>query len=308
MRAGRQAPAALLLAALAASPDAAPAAAATHDRSFWRSIVQDRYRVPAGESADELVLELNEHLGSPDPELRDDFAYSIAAAWIYKQRLVSEATLRRLLHAWTGNLKIGLGGTGGDEIFRRSFSALDLSILAALDNEHPFLGEDEFTALLAAALGYLAGERDLRAFDVRTGWMHATAHTADLLKFLGRNRRLRPADQKRILEAVAGKLRDAGDVFTHGENERLAAAVRSLVLRPDFDAAAFTAFLAAVAEPGAHLWDKGPLVDPARYAATQNGKDLLRSLYVALALGAAPGPGPEATRAEILRTLGTLGG
>lgn len=210
-----------------------------------------------------------------------------------------------MLETWTGNLKAGVGGTGTDEVFRRSFSALDLSVLAALDNEHPFLSEEEFARLLSSTLAYLAGEKDLRAFDVRTGWMHATAHTADVLKFLGRNPRLRPADQRRILDGIAAKARDAGLAFTHGENERLAAAVMSLVLRKDFDAAAFTAFLADLAEPGEHLWDKGPLVDSARYAATQNAKDLLRSLYVKLALRQPPGPEPA--RNEILETLEKLG-
>ena len=119
-------------------------------------------------------------LGSPDPELRDDFAYSIAAAWIYRDRRVSE------------------------------------------------------------------------------------------------------------------KVR----------HELLAAAVQSLVLRKDFDAAAFARFLAEVAAPGEHLWDQGPLVETARYAATQNGKDLLRSLYVALVLNKAA---PEPPRAEILKTLEKLG-
>jgi hypothetical protein len=307
MSAWRKPVAAWLLAAGASIPAGAAEARAIpgHDRSFWRGIVQSHFQVPAGQSADALVLELGSYLGSPDPELRDDFAYSIAAAWIYHDRRVSEKTLHDLVKAWSANLLVGLGGTGSDTLFLRAFSALDLSILAALDNQHPFLDDAELAGLLSAALAYLAGEKDLRAFDTRHGWMHATAHTADLLKFLGRNPRLRPADQGRILEAVAAKLRAAGETFTHGENERLAAAVQSLVLRQDFDAAAFTRFLADVAEPGAHLWDKGPLVDPVRFAAAQNAKDLLRSLYVALVLNKAAAEPP---RAEILKTLEKLGG
>ena len=81
--------------------------------------------------------------------------------------------------------------------------------------------------------------------------------------------------------------------------------MQSLVLRADLDSAAFTRFLAALAEPGEHLWDKGPLVDPARYAATQNAKDLLRSLYVKLA--SRQPPGPEPVQAEVLKTLEKLG-
>ena len=303
MSAWRKAVAASLVVACASIP--AAGAAPGYDRSFWSGIARNRFEVPAGESADALVLELSAFLGSPDPELRDDFAYSIAAAWIYRDRRVSEKVLHELLRAWSANLRVGLGGTGSDTLFLRAFSALDLSLLAALDNQHPFLDGAEYAALLSAALAYLAGEKDLRAFDPRQGWMHATAHTADLLKFLARSPHLRPADQGRILEAVAAKLRTAGETFSHGENERLAAAVQSLVLREDFDAAAFTRFLADVAEPGVHLWDKGPLVDPARYAATQNAKDLLRSLYVALVRNTAA---PEPPRAEILKTLEKLGG
>lgn len=283
----------------------APAGPAGHDRSFWRAIAKNRFEVPAGESADTLVVELSGLLGSPDPELRDDFAYSIAAAWIYRDRRVSDKVLHELLKSWSANLQAGLGGTGSDTLFLRAFSALDLSLLAALDNQHPFLDDAEHANLLSAALAYLAAEKDLRAFDPGRGWMHATAHTADLLKFLGRSPRLRPADQGRILEAVAAKLSAAGATFAYGENERLAAAVQSLVLRKDFDDAAFARFLAAVAEPAAHLWDQGPLVDPARFAATQNAKDLLRSLYVALVSSKAA---PEPARAAILKTLEKLGG
>jgi hypothetical protein len=81
--------------------------------------------------------------------------------------------------------------------------------------------------------------------------------------------------------------------------------VQSLVVRKDFDAAAFARFLAALARPAEHLWDQGPLVDPLRFAATQNAKDLLRSLYVRLALDKAA---PEPPRALILATLEKLGG
>ncbi|PYQ02396.1 MAG: hypothetical protein DMF82_16225 [Acidobacteria bacterium] len=283
----------------------AAGAAPGHDRAFWSGIAKNRYQVPAGESADALVVELGQLLGSPDPELRDDFAYSIAAAWIYRDRLVSEKTLRELARAWSANLRVGLGGIGSDTLFLRAFSALDLSLLAALDHQHPFLADAEYAGLLSAALDYLAGEKDLRAFDPRRGWMHATAHTADLLKFLGRNARLRPADQGRILDAIAAKLRVAGTTFSYGENERLAAAVQSLVQRKDLDAAAFARFLAAVAEPAEHLWDQGSLVDPLRFAATQNAKDLLRSLYVRLMLDKGA---PDAPRAEILKMLEKLGG
>ncbi len=278
-----------------------------HDKAFWLGIAHDGYKVPAGESADALVLELNAYLGSPDSQLRDDCAYSIAAAWIYSDKRISPETLRSLLATWTGNFRKGLGETGSDALLLRSFSALDLSTLAALDNAAPFLTEGEFASVLADTLGYLEGEKDLRGFDPRKGWMHATAHTADVLKFLGRNPRLKPADQGRILAAIGSKIRAAGLVFTWGESERLARAVESLVLRPDFDRPAFTAWLGTVQEDGKRLWQNGPAIDPDRFPGVQNAKDLLRSLYVGLALRGREQPNVEAVRAEILRCLEALG-
>jgi uncharacterized protein DUF2785 len=189
----------------------------------------------------------------------------------------------------------------------RSFSALDLSTLAALDNVGPFLTEGEFASVLSDTLAYLEGEKDLRGFDPQKGWMHATAHTADVLKFLGRNPRLKPTDQARILTAVGAKIRAAGLVFVWGENERLARAVESLVLRPDFDRAAFTAWLAAIQEDGKRLWQNGPAIDPGRFPGVQNAKDLLRSLYVGLALRGREQPSVEVARVEILRCIEALG-
>jgi hypothetical protein len=271
-----------------------------HDLAFWRGIEKNHFEVPAGESADALVQELGDSLGSTNPELRDDFGYTIVAEWVYKSHRVSEKTLHELVKRWQGNLEVGLGAKGSDTLFLRAFSALDLSILAALDNDHPFLGDKEYADLLTSTLSYLAGEKDLRAYDGERGWMHATAHTADLLKFLARSSRLRPEDQKRILDTVAGKVHGAGEVFTHGENERLAAAIGSLVRRQDFDPAAFTAFTAALVEPANHLFDHGPLIDSERFAAMQNGKDLLRSLYIYLLQRKATA-GPAQT--EILKAL-----
>jgi hypothetical protein len=277
-----------------------------HDKAFWLAIAKNDYRVPDGESADALVLELNQYLGSPDPQLRDDCAYSIAAAWIYRDKRLSNGTLRSLLATWTANFRKGLGETGSDGIFARSFSALDLSTLAAFDNVKPFLEDAEFASLLSATLAYLEGEKDLRGFDPQKGWMHATAHTADLLKFLGRSPRLQPADQGLILAAIRAKLSAVGHVFVYGENERLARAVESLALRPDFDRAAFSAWMEQLKADGKRLWQNGPAIDPARFPPVQNSKDLLRSLYVDLALRGQDRPAVEEIRGEILRCLEAL--
>ena len=71
-----------------------------HDPSFWRTIVKQQYAVPEHESADALAHELSSLLESPDPELRDELAYSILSAWISRRSVLSPPTLLSLTDEW----------------------------------------------------------------------------------------------------------------------------------------------------------------------------------------------------------------
>jgi hypothetical protein len=284
----------VLLAVLLTSPHQS---ASTHDKAFWRTVAANKYAVPAGESVPVLVAELSAYLGSPDPELRDDIGYSTLAAWIYRQKIVPVDHRRTLLAEWIANLSSGIGERGTDSVFRRSFSALALGILAIADNEAPYLEKAEFDRLLAASLTYLRNERDTRGFDASKGWMHSVAHTADLLKFLARSRHLQPAQQETVLKAIVDKMGSVDGVLTHGEDERLARAVLSVVARSDFDEAAFRAWAPSLAPRAA-----GPPT-PASLAAAQNRKNLAVSLYAVLSADPRPLPTIQAAREIVLAVL-----
>ena len=181
------------VAMLAVAAMAGPA----HSLDFWKQIARDKYAVPADSNLGELTAELTDMLASPDPELRDDIAYSTLAAWIYQTRVLDGAALRTLIASLLGNLTAGIGERGTDGVFRRSFSALTLSAVVARDNAAPFLTAEEFRRIEQAALAYLRTEQDLRGYDPEHGWMHSAAHTADLLKFIGRSRFLsRPINRR----------------------------------------------------------------------------------------------------------------
>src|SRR5262249_38408458 len=167
-----------------------PAAAQSttaHDKAFWRAIAASTFEPPPGTTAAQLAPELVANLGSPDPELRDNLSLTILTSWIYRKKLLTPDHLRPLTATLRGNLREGIGDTGNDGVLRRSFSALALSIVAARDNDAPFLSAAEHAALVDAALAYLRDERDLRGYDAAKGWMHSVAHTSDLLKFLARS-------------------------------------------------------------------------------------------------------------------------
>ena len=273
-----------------------------HDKAFWRMIVKNDYKPPAGTSPSELALELSKSLGSPDPEMRDELAYNILATWIYKTHQVDLSTLRALTEVWQGNLA-AIPGSGENPALRRSFSALMLSVAVARDNAEPFLEEQEFRKLWRGALAYLAVETDLRGFDNQLGWIHSAAHTADLLKFLARSRYATREDQAALLAAVQLKLSTAPVVFIYGEDERYARTVLSVILRKDFDLPVFEKW---AKDLGSTLHAE---IVPSEQVlhGQQNVKNFLTKLDFILLLQTEPGPSvhsaEEAVRTAVKNTF-----
>ena len=270
---------------------------------FWLALTRDCI-VPAGESAAGLVREAIGLLGSPNPIWRDDVGYGVIVSCVYQKKLLDAGQRRGIVDTLSGNLRRGIGETGTDTVLLRSFSALDLSILAALELQDPVLDEAGYRRLLDDALAYLRDERDLRGIEPRVGWIHATAHTADLLKFLARDPRFTPADQTRLLDAVWLRMTTPGTpVFTHAEDERLAAALLSVARRPDFDPASLEPWLGRFVALETSIWQQSP-PDATALDAAQNARNLLRSLHLLLVLPKPePTPGQLVAREKVLATL-----
>lgn len=271
-----------LLGLLLLLPALLTAQAATHDRAFWRSIAESKYAVPPGESADALAHELSGLLASPDPELRDDLAYSILTRWIYsRNNILSTSTLISLTDEWRANLKSGLGENGTDSVLRRSFSALMLSSMARREAKAPFMGAERYHQLVAEGIAYLQTERDLRGYDAKLHWIHATAHTADLLGALADSSLLTREEGVAILAAISSRLATAPEVYAQGEQDRLADAIVSVVRRSDFDAASFDSWLKQIQDEDRNVWTATTVEGLAHY---QNHNYMLQALMVRLAL------------------------
>jgi len=128
---------------------------------------------------------------------------------------------------------------GNDSVLKRSFSALLLSSMAEREAKAPFMGVERYHQLVDEAVAYLQGERDLRGYDAKLGWIHANAHTADLLQALAKSSLLTKGEEQSMLAALAARLSSAPQVYTQGEQDRMAAAVLAVIRRPSFDAASF---------------------------------------------------------------------
>jgi hypothetical protein len=248
-----------------------------------------------------LLRELSGYLGSRDPELRDDLAYSITTIWIKHQEQISTDELCLLLDDWQADLRTGIGETGNDGILKRSFSALSLVALAERDLKMPFLGEERYRAFLANALAYLRDERDLRGFDPTLGWIHATAHTADLLAALAANPLLKNEDQGRLLDAISRRLSSAHEIFTYGEQDRLSALAATIVVRKNFDAPAFHNWLSALDAADQKVWkDIPPHLELLQ--TFENDTYMLRGLAAYLSVNVSAPAGMEAQKA-VLKVL-----
>ena len=275
--------------------------APAHSVEYWRAIAKADYAPPAGADVPALTIELLDMLGSPDPELRDQLAYSALASWIYERKLLDAAALQAVTATLLGNLRINLGSVGTDAVLRRSFSALILSVVVARDNADPVLDESGYQRILTATLAYLDAEKDTRGYDETKGWMHSAAHTADLLKFLARSRYATTADQAKILDAITRKL-NASSVFIYGEDERLARAVLAIVNRKDFDGAAFTQWTQK-SRPAA-IGSERP--SAAQLQAAQNVKNMFSKLDVLLSADDKPTDSVKIARESVQAVLKNL--
>jgi Protein of unknown function (DUF2785) len=271
-----------------------------HDREFWLAIAKNHYAVPEGQQVFPLLYELSGYVGSKDSELRDDLGYSITTTWI-KHQDIPTADLNSLMDEWCANLRVGIGESGNESVLKRSFSALSLVALAERDLTKPFLTEERYRRLLDDALAYLKDEHDLRGFDPQIGWIHATAHTADLLAALAMNSMFKPEDQPRVLTAITARLSSAHEIFTFGEQDRLSLVAARIVGRKDFDTAEFDKWLNATDTADQQTWKNSP-PKLEMLQTYQNDTYMLRGLAVYLTMTPARPPVTTAQN-EVLTIL-----
>jgi hypothetical protein len=273
-------------------------AEAVHDAAFWTHLAAHDTTTAADAPA--LARELVGLLGSPDPAVRDEAAYTLLVSWIYQRKIIAPAEIVSLTDVLLANLKDGVGEVGDLRVLRRSFSALVLSIIVARDNDAPFFTKAQLRRIWDAALAYLLAEKDLRGHDEKLGWIHATAHTADLLKFLIRSKALDAKDSIDLLRAIKSKLSQAPLVFIYGEDERLARTALAVVKREDFAPQDFDAWLKDFGNQGSE-----PTSELALHQ-QQNYKNFLSKLSVLLDNIDAPTPSQKAAQTSLRRVLKNL--
>ncbi|MEQ9506570.1 MAG: DUF2785 domain-containing protein [Hyphomonas sp.] len=200
-----------------------------------------------------ILLSMPNCLDSPDPVIRDGYAFEILSL-ILRAGDQSEETVRTLMT----RLLADLASAGEDKNgFRGPFAALALAEVARVDRITPFLSEEDRWDLLMAAKTYLGGLTDYRGYSSTEGWRHGVAHTADLLMQMSLNSHLTKPQAEEILAAVATKVGTPDHAYIFGESERLAAPITYLAFKETFTAEEWAAWFQS-------LW---PADDPLRETA-----------------------------------------
>ncbi len=264
------------------------------DRALWESIVASDAEVPPGHTAADLLPPLLDLLEEPDPFLRDEVGYGVLARWVVKDQLLGPSDLRYAVERLVPDLRHGLDdddGGGDRAVLRRSYSALALAILAYRDVDDHFLDAAGVRGLLDDGLAYLLEEPDRRGWVAELGWVNATSHTADLLKFLVRNPATVADDHRRVLDALQTLLTKVnGLVFIDDEEDRLVLVVVDVLGRDTVDDDALVDWIDRF---GSWLAEHPTSSDPEVRAAAVNVKRFIRALHLALCSRAHRGGSPH---------------
>lgn len=179
----------------------------------------------------ELIDSMMEHIGSPDPELRDKLIYQGFSQLIQGEELITEEKLVDLLTTALGDeyLFYEIGDVGTDNIFKRSFSVLLIALILGKDLEKSFIPLQLLDRVRNELLLYLDLEQDLRGFVSEKGWAHSVAHTADAIDELVKNPKVDVEFFPPIFQGLANKALTFADVYIADEEERLLAPIMTML-------------------------------------------------------------------------------
>jgi|GEM_PF-487682 len=193
--------------------------------NYWKSIHESQTRDPA--IHDDLAEQLLPCLGSPNPILRDSYAYSLFTHWLRSNQL-SMAKRHDLSSQLTENLQ-------SEEVLLRSFSALILSEVLRADALDAIHNDEERDQILDQSLAALSEETDFRGLDAELGWVHPVAHLADVLWRYALHPQLSESQSEKLVEAVYQQAVTTEFSYISNEPDRLARVLNVLIRREAFE-------------------------------------------------------------------------
>lgn len=262
--------------------------------AFWDQVVAGGLEVPTDRPLAELTAELTTMLGSTDPHQRDATAYETLATWV--QRGVYDDLLDGLGDGMAAGLEVGLGQTGTDSVFRRSFSALILGECIDRDNEVQRLPAGKILAWGDRIAAWYVRERDLRGYVDGKGWAHAVAHGADAIGSVALSPHFGVPELTVLLDVIADRLLLPTQTYlVEGEPDRMALATMHILRRNLVPLSILEPWVRRITAGASRRDAAGP--NP--YVTTHNPQAFLRALHLQLAIGT----GHPEVRSDLLLAL-----
>ncbi len=214
---------------------------------------------------------LLQNFGSTDLKLRDTLSFTLLERLV-EDDLLSQGHLLSLLQVALDDhhLLAGIGESGTDSVFGRSFSVLVAPMVLGPDLGAGELSEDVVVWTLDRVLAYAWAERDWRGYIAGKGWAHAVAHTADALSVVGRHPKTPVARVPDVLSAIH-HLATLPYPLGYLEDDRLAIAAYQILQSGRLSAPVTQAWLDSFQMLG--------LDDQAKTLSGANAEHFLRSLY-----------------------------
>lgn len=267
-----------------------PGATITSMGIYGENLILDGYAVPRQRPLEEVTTELTAMLGDTDPGRRDGMAYTTLAGWVSSGAY--DELLEGLGNEMATGLGVGLGESGSDTVFRRSFSARALTECLLRDNEQHVVGENAILQWGDRLASWFLREEDLRGFVPGQGWAHAVAYGADAIGALAGSAAIGQLELTVLLDVLAERLiAPTEHRFVHGEADRMALATMTILRRDLVDVDALAPWVARLAGH-TPTTDEGAHAD----ASSANAQCYLRSLHMQLALT----PKPPSCRSDLL--------
>jgi len=198
-----------------------------------QALAANDFQLSPEEDLDALLAGMMAHIGSLDPELRDDLIYMGFYNLIQKKAVISADQMKMLLSKVLSGegMFYRLGEPEGNGIFTRAFSTLLLPLILIAHRNQPFLSLEEVMQVREGLLRMVREERDRRGFVEGKGWAHAIAHAADALDDLAQCVEVRDDVLREILTEVRAVVCISDTVYTHGEDDRLVTPVIAILRR-----------------------------------------------------------------------------
>lgn len=261
---------------------------------YWTQVKARGMRVPEDRPLDDLTAELTTFLGSPDPAIRDGLAYAALSAWIGQGTY--DDLLAGLGDGMAAGLSVGLGESGTESVFRRSFSVLVLTECITRDNIVQRLPSATLLDWGDRVASWILRERDLRDYVPGSGWAHAVTHGADAIGALAKSRYFGINELTVLLDVIADRLLLPTDGrFQASEPDRLALATMSVLRRNRVPMNVLEPWIRRIAA----VASSPPYVDRNPHLTTGDAEAFLRSLYLQLSIA----PRPPEARADLLLAL-----